>query len=60
MHRARHCLSLAAVAALSCALGGHLPADTRLGPKQPGRASNRIVAVYRVDLAGFNLGGLPA
>ncbi len=55
MHQARHCLSLAAVAALSCALGGHLPADSALAESAVAGA-NLIVTVYRVDLAGFNLG----
>ena len=55
MQRARHCLSLAAVAALTCGLGGNLPADSALAESSLS-AANRIVAVYRVDLAGFNLG----
>ena len=55
MHRARHCLSLAAVAALTCGLGGNLPADRALAENSLSAAS-RITAVYRVDLAGFNLG----
>ena len=55
MQRARHCLSLAAVAALTCGLGGNLPADTAYAENSLSAAS-RIVAVYRVDLAGFNLG----
>jgi Protein of unknown function (DUF3108) len=55
MQRARHCLSLAAVAALTCGLGGNLPADTAYAENSLSTAS-RITAVYRVDLAGFNLG----
>jgi len=55
MQRARHCLSLAAVAALTCGLGGNLPADTAYAENSFSTAS-RITAVYRVDLAGFNLG----
>ena len=55
MQRARHCLSLAAVAALTCGLGGNLPTDTAYAEIGPLDAA-RIVAVYRVDLAGFNLG----
>jgi len=55
MQRARHCLSLAAVAALTCGLGDHLPLDIALA--EDGLSSpSRITAVYRVDLAGFNLG----
>jgi hypothetical protein len=55
MQRARHCLSFAAVAALTCGLGGNFPADTALA--EDGLSSpSRITAVYRVDLAGFNLG----
>jgi hypothetical protein len=48
-------MSLAAVAALSCALGGHLPADSALAETSLAGA-NRIITIYRVDLAGFNLG----
>lgn len=55
MQRARHCLSLAAVAALTCGLGGNLPADTAYAESTLS-ASSRIVAVYRVDLGNFNLG----
>jgi hypothetical protein len=55
MQRARHCLSLAAVAALTCGLGGNLPTNTALAENGLSSA-NRITAVYRVDLAGFNLG----
>ena len=55
MHRARHCLSLAAVAALTCGLGGNLPADTAYAESGVSTA-NRIMAVYRVDIGSFNLG----
>jgi hypothetical protein len=55
MQRARHCLSLAAVAALTCGLGGNFPAGTAYAENSPFSAA-RIIAVYRVDLAGFNLG----
>jgi len=55
MQRARHCLSLAAVAALTCGLGGNFPADTAYAENSLFSA-RRIIAVYRVDLAGFNLG----
>ena len=53
--RARHYFSLAAVAALTCGLGGNLPmgaafAEDGLSPP------SRITAVYRVDLGSFNLG----
>jgi len=55
MQRARHCLSLAAVAALTCGLGGNFPADT--ASAEDGLSSpSRITAVYRVDLGSFNLG----
>jgi hypothetical protein len=55
MQRARHCLSLAAVAALTCGLGDNLPLDTAFAENSLSSAS-RIVAVYRVDLGSFNLG----
>ena len=55
MHKTRNCLSLAAVAALTLGLGGNLPADRALAENSLSAAS-RITAVYRVDLAGFNLG----
>ncbi len=53
--RARHCLSLAAVAALTCGLGGYLPVKPALA-EDGLSAPSRIVAVYRVDLGSFNLG----
>src|SRR5262245_28706698 len=52
---ARHLLSLAAVAVLTCGLGGAPSGDSALAESRVGSA-NRITAVYRVDLAGFNLG----
>jgi Protein of unknown function (DUF3108) len=55
MQRARHCLRLAAVAALTCGLGGNFPADSAYA-KDSLSGSSRITAVYRVDLAGFSLG----
>jgi len=55
MQRARNCLSLAAVATMTCGLGGNLPANTALAENSPSNAA-RITAVYRIDLAGFNLG----
>jgi hypothetical protein len=55
MQQARHCLSLAAVAALTLGLGGHLPSRSALAENALSSAS-RITAVYRVDLGGFNLG----
>jgi Protein of unknown function (DUF3108) len=55
MQQARHCLSLVAVAALTLGLGGHLPPAHALAENALSSAS-RITAVYRVDLAGFNLG----
>ena len=50
--RTRHYFSLAAVAALTCGLGGNLPmgaafAEDGLSPP------SRITAVYRVDLGSF-------
>ena len=55
MQRARPCLSLAAVAALTCGLGSHLPVGIAHAENDLSTAA-RITAVYRVDLAGFNLG----
>ena len=55
MQRARHCLSLAGVAALTCGLGGNFPADTAYAESSLSGAS-WITAVYRVDLGNFNLG----
>ena len=55
MVSARHFLSLAAVAALTCGLGGAPSGDSAFAESSLGSA-NRITAVYRVDLAGFNLG----
>jgi Protein of unknown function (DUF3108) len=48
---ARHCLNLAAVAVLSCGLGGGAPGDSAYAESSI-RSANRIAAVYRVDLAG--------
>lgn len=55
MVSARHFLSLAAVAVLTCGLGGASSGDSAFAESSLGSA-NRITAVYRVDLAGFNLG----
>ncbi len=55
MQQARHCVSLLAVAALTLGLGGHLPSG-RAFAENPLASASRITAVYRVDLAGFNLG----
>ena len=55
MVSARHFLSLAAVAVLTCGLGGAPSGDSAFAESSLGSA-NRITAVYRVDLAGFNLG----
>ena len=52
---ARHCLSLPAVAVLACGLSGGPAGDSAYAESSIGSA-NRITAVYRVDLAGFNLG----
>jgi hypothetical protein len=53
--RARHCLSLAAVAALSCGLGGALPGGDAYAENNLSSPS-RIIAIYRVDIGSFNLG----
>jgi hypothetical protein len=55
MQQARHCLSLVAVAAMTLAVGDRLPAANAYAGNALSSAS-RITAVYRVDLAGFNLG----
>ena len=52
---ARYYLSLPAVAVLSCGLSGGLADDSAYAESSIGSA-NRITAVYRVDLGGFNLG----
>ena len=55
MQKARYCLSLIAVAALTCGLGGNIPmgsANAENGSSTP----SQITAVYQVSLAGFNLG----
>jgi Protein of unknown function (DUF3108) len=53
--RARHILSLAAIAALTCGLAGNFRPDAAYAENAISSAS-RIMAVYRVELAGFNLG----
>jgi Protein of unknown function (DUF3108) len=55
MQRTRHCLSLAAVAVLTCGLGDNIPLDSAYAENSLSTAA-RITAVYRVELAGFNLG----
>jgi hypothetical protein len=55
MQQARHYLSLVAVGAMTLALGGRLPPAHAYAENALSSAS-RITAVYRVDLAGFNLG----
>jgi hypothetical protein len=55
MLTARHCCSLAAVAALTCGLSGAPTLEEAQAEYSVGTAS-RITAIYRVDLAGFNLG----
>lgn len=55
MLTARHYLSLAAVGALTCGLSGAPTLDEAHAEYNVGTAS-RITAVYRVALAGFNLG----
>jgi hypothetical protein len=54
--QARRCLSLAAVVALSCALGGAFPEDRAAHAENTISTASRITAVYRVDLGSFNLG----
>jgi hypothetical protein len=55
MPEARYCLSLAAVAAVTCGLGGNLPPSTAYAENSLSTPS-RITAVYRVDIGNFNLG----
>ncbi len=55
MRAARHCFSLATVAALTCGLGGTFPGEGAHAENSLSTA-NRIVAVYRVNLGAFNLG----
>ena len=55
MRAARHCLSLAVIAALTCGLGAS-PSGDRAYAENSLSSASKIVAVYRVDLAGFNLG----
>ena len=54
-----HLLGLAAVAVLTCGLSGSLGGERAFAESQRVAASGsarRIVAVYRVEIAGFNLG----
>jgi uncharacterized protein DUF3108 len=55
MQRARHCLSLAAIALLTGALGHNVPFEIAYAENSLSTAT-RITAVYRVDLGNFNLG----
>ncbi|MGH6865624.1 MAG: DUF3108 domain-containing protein [Methyloceanibacter sp.] len=55
MRAARHCLSLAAVAGLTCGLGGTFEGEDAFAANAIASAS-QIVAIYRVDLGSFNLG----
>jgi hypothetical protein len=55
MRVARNCLRLAAVAAFTCGLGDSFAGEGAYAENGL-FSSNRIVAVYRVGLAGFNLG----
>jgi hypothetical protein len=55
MWAARHCLSLVAVAALTCGLGGTFEGEQAYA-EVPGTSASRIIAVYRVNLGNFNLG----
>jgi hypothetical protein len=55
MQEARYCLSLLAAAALTAGLGGHAPMGAAYA--EDGIATpSKIVAVYQVELSGFNLG----
>ena len=56
MKIAHRYLSLAAVAALTLALGGSPMGEDAFAESGATGNASRIVAVYRVDLAGFNLG----
>lgn len=51
----RHCLSLAAIAVLTCGLGGGFPDESAYAENTLSTAS-RITAVYDVSLGNFNLG----
>src|SRR5215470_7370509 len=55
MQKARYCLSLIAVAALTCGLGGNIPMGSAYAENSSSTPS-QITAVYQVSLAGFNLG----
>jgi Protein of unknown function (DUF3108) len=55
MRAARHFLSLAAVAALTCGLGGAFQGE-RANAANTLASASEIVAVYRVDIGNFNLG----
>jgi Protein of unknown function (DUF3108) len=55
MRAARHSLSLATVAALTLGLSGSFEGE-RAQAEDTAATASRIVVVYRVDLAGFNLG----
>jgi Protein of unknown function (DUF3108) len=55
MQRARHCLSLAAVALLTGVLGNNVPFEVAYAENSLSTAT-RITAIYRVDLGNFNLG----
>jgi len=55
MQRARHWLSLAAVALLTGGLGHNVPLEVAYAENSLS-AATRITAVYRVDLGNFNLG----
>jgi hypothetical protein len=58
MRTAQQCLSLAVVAALTLGVSGSPGGEGARAEDAPvaAVASSRIVVVYRVDLAGFNLG----
>ena len=56
MWAARHCLSLAAVAALTLGLGPAFEGESARAEPPSALTSARIVAVYQVNLGSFNLG----
>jgi Protein of unknown function (DUF3108) len=55
MRVARHCLNLATLTILSCGVIGSPSGRTALA-EDSAASTKRIVATYRVDLGGFNLG----
>ncbi len=59
MRAIQHFLGLAAVAVLTCGLSGSLGGERAFAESEyvaANGSARRIVAVYRVEIAGFNLG----